>query len=130
MSPRARRRGSAAVPVEWEDVLGKGGTGDEVKLGKEKLTTDEAGSKRLEVEAAPASQAAIDLLRTSSSGAAGAGVSVDVGARMDACSKCSLMTVAAGGMSCGAAATPLGGDVSVGCGLVCTGKADEVAAGA
>jgi hypothetical protein len=53
------------VPVGWEDVLGKGGTGDKGESGKEKLTTDEAGSKGLEVEAAPASHDAVDLLRMS-----------------------------------------------------------------
>ena len=34
----------------------------------------------------------------------------------------------AGGVSCGAAATTLGGEASVGCGLVSSGKGDELAA--
>ena len=105
------------LPVRWEGVLSKGGTGDEVEAGKEKLPTDEAGRKKSEAEAAPASQDVSDLLGMSMSGA-GSGASVDVGASMEACEKNSLMPVAAGGMSCSVAATAPGGDASVGCGLV------------
>ena len=83
----------------------------------ENLTTDEAGSKGLEAEAAPASQNVSDLLGISVSGA-GTGASVDVGESMEACDNISLMSVAAGGMSCSVAATAPGGDASVGCGLV------------
>jgi hypothetical protein len=86
------------VLVGWEDVLGKGGTGDEGESGKEKPTTDEVGSKGLEMEVAPASQVVNDLLRMSVSGA-GTGASVGIGASMDACDKISLMPVAVEGMS-------------------------------
>jgi hypothetical protein len=72
-SPRARRRGSVALPVGREGVvllrrarnsaLGKGGTRDGGgEAGMEKPTTDEAGSKGLEVEAAPASQDSMTCL--------------------------------------------------------------------
>jgi len=59
---------------ERNSGLGKGGTRDGGGEGMEKPTTDEVGSKGLEVEAAPGSQDVNDLSRT---GGAGAGTSVD-----------------------------------------------------
>ena len=78
-SPRARRGGSAALPVEREGVtllrrardsaLGNGGTRDGGgKAWMEKPTTDEAGSRGLEVEAAPESQDSNDSIRAVMSG--------------------------------------------------------------
>ena len=84
----------------------------------EDLTTGEAGSRRSEVEAAPALQDVDDLLRMSVSDA-GTSASVCVGASVDACDKFSPMSAAAGEVSCNAAAAAPGGDVlCVGCGLV------------
>ena len=73
----------------------------------EKLATDEAGSKGLEVEAAPASQDVNGLFRMSVSDA-GTGANVGVSTSVDACDKISLESAATGGMSCRAAATASG----------------------
>ena len=57
----------------------------------ERPTTDEAGGKGLEVEVASASQDANDLFRTGSVDA-GTGISVDVGAGVDAVDEISLIS--------------------------------------
>ena len=147
--------GSAALPVGPEGVVplrrernsafGKGETRDGgEEAGKERPTMDEAGGKGLESEAASASQE-IDVSFGTRSVDSGTGPGVSVGAGVDAVDRISLVSgsahgittslsvvsssgqdnVVAGGMSCGA----LGGDASVGFGLVWTGRACSVAAG-
>jgi hypothetical protein len=136
-------------PVGWEGVLSKGGTRDGGgEVGVEKLTMGEAGSKGVEVEAAPASKDVKDVFRTGGVDD-GTGVSVRVGAGVDTVDIISLMSgpgqgatisccavpsrerdnVAAGGISCSAVVTAPGGDASVERGLVRAGKAGKVVAG-
>ena len=95
--PSKRARNSA---------FGKGGTQDGGgEAGTEKPTTDEAGSKGLEVEAASASEDVDDLFRTGGIDS-GIGAGAGVGAGVDVVDRMSLVS----GMSCCAP----GGDVSVG----------------
>ena len=144
ISPRARRCGSAAWQVGPEDVVpskrerdpafseGRKWDGGE-EAGTEKSTTDEAGGKGLEAEAASASQEIDDSFGTRRVDS-GTGSGVSVGAGVDAVYRISVVSgsvhgvstsssvvpssgqdnVAVGGMSCSA----LGDDASVGCGPV------------
>ena len=94
------------IPRQVRDsASGNGGTRDSKgEVGMEKPTVDK-GSKGLDADAAPAEGAGMDVVPVS-------------------CSACCIVpfrgrnNVAAGGMSCCAAATVPGGDSSVGCGLV------------
>jgi len=130
------------LPVGWEGVLSKGGTRDGGgEAGVEKLTMGEAGRKGVEVEATPASQDVNVVFRTGGVDNGGTGVSVGVGAGVEAVDIISPMSgnsgsvhgatisccavpsrgrdnVAAGGISCSAVATEPGRDASVGRGLV------------
>jgi hypothetical protein len=120
------REGVVLLRRARNSAPGKGGRRDgEGEAGMERSTTDEAGGKGLEAEGAPASRDANDLFKT---GGVDAGTGASAGTGVDAVmsgaahgatiSRCVVPSRAAGGMSCSAAATALGGDASVGRGLV------------
>ena len=105
----------------------------------ENLTTDEAGSRGSEVEAATTSQDVDDLFRTGCGDAA----SVGVGAGVETVDRFSLISglvygvnifccVATGGISCSTPAIALRSDASVGrrLGQTVKAKACEVVSGA
>ena len=106
-SPRARGCSSAALRVRGKGVVpskrardsafGKGETRDGGgEAGTEKPTTDEAGSKELDAEAAPASQDVDDSFRTGGINS-GTGDGVGVCAGVDAVDRISLVSRSAHG---------------------------------
>ena len=122
-------------------ALDKGGTRDGGReTGVEKPTTDDAGSKGLEAQAAPVSRDANDLLRTGgvpvdagTGGSIGAGADADVVDRNSLVMSCSAhnatispcvvpsrgrVNASAERTSCNTTNTVPDGDASVKCGLV------------